>query len=93
MLNEEGLELVIHPRINKLHPEIKDEDVRAAYLNALRSMPREATGFPPQWVGVGVDGHGRLLQFVAVNERPNRWLIFHAMHATTKVLRELGIRR
>lgn len=82
----------VHARVNTTHPEIGDDDVVAAFTNCLRAMPRQGTDFPPQWVGVGLDGKGRLLQFVAINEGPESWLVFHAMGATTKVLRELGLR-
>ena len=83
----------VHPRVNTRHPDIDDEDAIAAFRNTLRSMPREGTGFPPTWVGVGVDSKGRLLEYVAINDGPEQWLIFHAMQATTRVLREVGLRR
>jgi hypothetical protein len=40
-----------------------------------------------------MDGKGRLVQYVAVNDGPDHWLVFHAVQATTKVLREVGLRR
>lgn len=83
----------VHPRVNRVHPEIEDADAVAAFTDCLRAVPREGTGFPPQWVGVGLDGKGRLLQFVAINEGPDQWLIFHTISATTRVLRDLGLRR
>lgn len=76
-----------------MRPEVEDVDAVTAFANSLRAVPREGTGFPPQWVGVGLDDNGRLLQFVAINEGTDEWLIFHAMPATTKVLREVGLRR
>lgn len=87
------VEVRVHPRVNTTHPEIEDEDVVAAFLNTLRSVPRIGTSIPPQWVGVGMDGKGRLLQYVAADEGTDHWLIFHAMPATTKILREVGLRR
>lgn len=87
------MDIQVHPRVHRIHPEIKDVDAIAAFTATLRSVPREGTGFPPQWVGVGLDGNGRLLQYVAIDEGAERWLIFHAMPATTKVLREVGLRR
>lgn len=83
----------VHPRVSRTRPEIEDADVVAAFTNSLRAVPREGSGFPPQWVGVGLDSKGRLLQFVAINKGIDEWLIFHAMPATTKVLREVGLRR
>ena len=88
-----GVEVRVHSRVSSIHPEVEDADVVAAFRNTLRSVPREGTGFPPQWVGVGIDGKGRLLQYVAINDGPDRWLIFHSMRATTKVLREVGLGR
>lgn len=83
----------MHPRVARVHPEIEAEDAAAALENTLRAVPRAGSGFPPQWVGVGLDRGGRLLQYVAINVGPDQWLIFHAMHATSKVLREVGLRR
>jgi hypothetical protein len=40
-----------------------------------------------------MDTAGRLLEFVAVEEQPDEWLVFHAMAATGKVLREVGLGR
>lgn len=87
------MEIRVHPRVCANHPEIADEDAIAAFHSTLRSAPRVGSGFPPQWLGVGFDSHGRLLQYLAVNTAHDDWLIFHAMEATTKVLRELGLRR
>lgn len=87
------MEVHVHPRVWRGHPDLAEEDVVAAFRSTLRSMPREDTGLPPQWVGVGVDQRGRLLQYVAVNEVNDDWLVFHAMQATSEVLRELGLGR
>lgn len=62
-----------------------------AFEEALRSRGRDTD--PIQWVGVGMDRKGRLLEFVAVEDEPDGWLIFHAMVATAKVLNEVGIGR
>lgn len=72
-------------------PEINDEDVVTAFETALRSRGRNTD--PIQWVGVGIDRQGRLLKFIAVEDEPDGWLVFHAMLATSKVLNELGIGR
>lgn len=81
----------VHPRVSAKRPEITNEDVGAAFEGALRSRGRATN--PIQWVGVGVDRRGRLLEFIAVEDEPGGWLVFHAMIATQKVLNEVGLRR
>lgn len=81
----------VHPRITNKRPEITAADVEAAIRGALRSRARDTD--PVQWAGVGMDSNGRLLEFIAVEQESDGWLVFHAMTATTKVLKELGLRR
>lgn len=66
--------------------------MRAAFEATLRTATRLDTE-PTQWVGVGLDGNGRLLEYVAIETGPDEWLVFHAMPAATKVLIETGLRR
>lgn len=73
-------------------PEITERDARAAFLGALRKAPRLGVT-PVQWAGVGVDGRGRLLQYVAAEVGPDEWLVFHAMRVTKKIIDEIGLRR
>lgn len=40
-----------------------------------------------------MDRQGRLLEFIAVEDEPDGWLVFHAMLATVKVLQEIGLRK
>lgn len=80
----------IHPRVGRKRPEISDEDVEAAFQSAIRSRARDTD--PVQWVGIGTDRDGRLLEFIAV-EQHDAWLVFHAMKATKAVLTELGLAR
>ena len=82
----------VHPRISDKRPEILAVDVEAAFRGTLRKVHRTDTD-PPQWVGVGLDGRGRLLEYVAVETGVDQWLIFHAMPATTKTLNETGLGR
>lgn len=42
---------------------------------------------------VGLDRKGRLLEYIAVEDEPNGWLIFHAMLVTRAMLAEVGLRR
>ncbi|MCI1747205.1 MAG: hypothetical protein LKI24_03280 [Acidipropionibacterium sp.] len=86
------MRVVVHPRVHERHSSITDEDAAAAFESTIRSRLRARTD-PPQWVGVGLDEQGRLLQFIAVEEPPRSWLIFHCMPATKGVLAELGLGR
>ena len=81
----------VHPRVSAKRPEITEEDVVTAFEEALRSRGRDTD--PIQWVGIGMDHKGRLLEFVAVEDEPDGWLVFHSMVATAKVLHEIGLGR
>lgn len=81
----------VHPRVMERHPEITEADVLVAFEQTLRSRARDT--HPVRWVGVGTDTHGRLLEYIAVENEPDGWLVFHAMPATNKVLTEVGLRR
>ena len=81
----------VHPSVAAKRPQITPEDVQAVFTSALRSRPRDTD--PVQWVGVGMDTNGRLLEFIAIEERADHWLVFHVAPATKSVLFELGLRR
>ncbi|MDO5066493.1 MAG: hypothetical protein Q4D96_04350 [Propionibacteriaceae bacterium] len=72
-------------------PEITEADVVTAFEQTLRSRARDT--HPIQWVGVGLDAQGRLLEYVAVENEPHGWPVFHAIPVTQKVLAEVGLRR
>ncbi|WP_431836647.1 hypothetical protein [Cellulomonas sp. Y8] len=86
------MRIEVHPRITAKRSEIEPADVRSAFTATLRKVARLDTD-PVQWVGVGLDGHGRLLEYVAIETGHEEWLVFHAMAATAKVLAETGLRR
>ena len=81
----------LHPRVTDRHPEITASDVVEAFEGTLRSRVRDT--HPVQWAGVGTDAHGRLLEYIAVEDESDGWLVFHTMPATKKVLIEVGLRR
>lgn len=81
----------MHPRVRARHPDVTPADAAAAFHATVHKAPRIDTD-PVQWVGVGIDGRGRLLEYVAVELRHGEWLIFHAMGATGAVLREVGLK-
>lgn len=70
----------VHPRVSARHPEVKVSDVVEAFEGTLRSRARDT--HPVRWVGVGPDASGRLLEYIAVEDEPDGWLVFHAMPAT-----------
>lgn len=83
-------DIVVDPRIQTRHPDVSADSVRVAWSNVVRFMAREDTD-PLRYVAVGYDECGRLLEMVAVLDESDRWHVFHAMRATTKVLRELKL--
>ncbi|MGO1948609.1 MAG: hypothetical protein ACTH1D_03195 [Mycobacteriaceae bacterium] len=85
------MEVRVHPRVMEKRQEITVEDVITAFHGSLRSRARDTD--PVQWGGVGMDSHGRILEFVAAETADHDWLVFHAMAATKKTLYEVGLRR
>ena len=84
---------VVHPRISVRHPEISEGDVIHAWENALRSASR-LPDKPDEYIAVGFDSNGRLLEVVAVRGQDGKWLAFHAMTPpSSKTFKELGIKR
>ena len=81
----------VHPSVHRRHSDVEDDDVIAAFEGTLRSRARDT--HPIQWVGVGLDRKGRLLEYIAVEDEPDGWLVFHAMLVTRAVLAEVGLRR
>lgn len=81
----------VHPRVVARHPDVTEAAVVEAFEGTLRSRARDTS--PLQWVGVGADASGRLLEYIAVEVEPDGWLVFHCMPATKKVLVEVGLRR
>ena len=81
----------VHSRVTRRHPEITESDVVTAFENTLRA--RILDTYPVQTVGVGTDASGRLLEYIAVEEESDGWLVFHSMEAARKVLIEVGLRR
>ena len=86
------MQVHVHPRVMARHPEIAASDAVAAFEGTLRKAKRTDTD-PAQWVGVGLDQKGRLLEYGAIEVGPDEWLLFHAMKATPRVLIETGMRR
>lgn len=86
-------ELIVHPRVVKRHPELDEEGIKNAWNNALVSTPRIEKD-PDQYIALGFDNDGRLLEVVATRLSNGDWLIFHAMTPpSNKTFIELGIER
>lgn len=82
-------DLIVHP--HALKHGVSEADVEHAFENAYATRTRGGP-YPPEYVSVGPDHCGRDIQLVCVwRSEQRRWLVFHAMPATKKVLRELGL--
>lgn len=87
------LRISVHSRVRKRHPELTDDDVLAAWENSLMSAPRISKN-PQEYVAIGFDGKGRLIEMVAVRSSDGQWLIFHAMTPpSNRTYSELGFER
>jgi hypothetical protein len=80
----------VHPRVHKHHPDIADEDVMTAWDNFICRTRRIDT-YDDNFIAVGFDSTGRLLEMVGVRLSSGGWFIFHAMKATPKALSELDL--
>lgn len=81
----------VHERINAKHPDISEADVRAAWKSRVKCQMRVGP-WPPQYVAVGFDGKGRILQMVATySPTADEVLVFHAMTVTGNVKKELSL--
>ena len=83
----------VDDRVETRHPEqsITKDDALAAWHNAIRSRPRLEKN-PDEYLVIGIDGKGRLLELVAIRNDEGDFLIYHAFtppQANAK--RELGI--
>ena len=70
-------ELVIHPRVLGRHPQLTEEDVRAAWENAYYEALRPDSPNFPEYLWIGTDPHGRDVEMVGVLTKSG-WLIYHA---------------
>ena len=83
--------VVVHPRVGMCHPELSTEDVLTAWDNCLRSSSRSDCALE-DYVAVGVDRKGRIIEMIAALKPDDTWLIYHAFTPPSKkVLQELGL--
>ncbi|MEG0146981.1 MAG: hypothetical protein RR655_00335 [Raoultibacter sp.] len=71
-------EIRVHPRVHERHPEIDESDVKHAWKSAVKWV-RRAEKSSEEYVVIGVDGKGRILEMVAVETDENSWFVYHAM--------------
>ncbi len=83
----------VDDRVETRHPElhITKDDAIAAWYNAIKSRPRLEKN-PDEYLAIGIDGKGRMMELVAVRDGDGDFLIYHAFtppQANAK--KELGI--
>ena len=76
-------QLSVHPRVIERHPELTESDIVIAWENALSSAPRLEKN-PNEYVAVGFDSKGRLIEMVAIRESSGDWMLYHAKTPPTK---------
>lgn len=87
------IRVIVHPRVMERHPELTEKDVLSAWENMLAYLPRLGDD-PDQYIAVGSDSNGRLIEMVARRTADGTWVIFHAMTPPSrKTLIELKLTR
>jgi hypothetical protein len=84
-------DVIVHPRVMERHPELCELDVLDAWRNCIRAIPRidKSTN---EYIAIGADSNGRLIEMVVVNPYRDCWLIYHAMTPPSKkTLAEIGL--
>lgn len=81
----------VHPRISRRHPDVSDDDVRAAMRSMLRYKQRDSG----EWIAVGTDSRSRLVELVyEYDDEDDFFFVYHGMTPpSAKTLRELGLER
>ena len=80
-------------RVAERHPDVAKEDAAHAWYHCIKSMPR-LNANPDEYVAIGYDARGRLLEVIAIRDTKGDWLIIHAQTPPQERLkRELGFRK
>lgn len=84
--------VIVLDRVSQRHPDVSSEDAAYAWLHAVRSMPR-LDSEPQEYVAIGPDSSGRMLEVVAVAlVDGSGWIIKHAQYPPqASIKRELGL--
>lgn len=81
----------VHPRIAEKHPELSEDEVLHAWNSCLKSVPRIDKN-PDEYIAVGVDPLGRMIEMVARRTPSGPFIIYHAFTPPTrKMLFELKL--
>lgn len=84
-------ELWVHPRIVEKHPELSEDEVLHAWHSCLKSVLRVDKG-PDEYIAVGVDSSGRMVEMIARRMPDGSFIIYHAFTPPTrKALFELKL--
>ena len=75
-------EVKVAKRIRQRHPELSEDDVRAAWNNTIRWSVRPQRN--DEYVAVGFDNSGRLIEMVALRLSIDSWFIYHAQTPPTQ---------
>ena len=85
--------IYVMDRVQREHPDVTKADAAHALANPIRTMPRFGTE-PLQYVGIGSDSEGGMIEFVAIRkvmDGKDMWLVYHAQRPPQEsVKRELG---
>jgi predicted glycosyltransferase len=74
-------QIIVSSRIKKRHPNVNDEDVVHAFKSMLRHKQREGD----EYIAIGVDSKGRILELVYIyNFEHDFFLVYHALVPPTK---------
>ena len=85
------MEVFVHQRIHEKHPELEDEDVESAFNNAFAEVRRFDKDVE-EFMAIGSDSKGRLVEIVYRTDFEGNIIIFHAFTPpTNKALTELGL--
>ena len=85
--------VIVHSRVSERHPELSNQDVLDAWESCIRAVPR-IDADAVDYIAIGADTYGRLIEMVARVTDDGTWVIYHAFTPPTKkALRELGMTR
>lgn len=84
--------VIVLDGVQQRHPDVAPEDAMAAWDSVIASRPR-LDADPLEYVAIGVDAKGRLLELVVV-DAGTAWVVKHAQTPPQEpVRRELGFGR